>query len=234
MRYSDQMFSSIGGLFITKPQLFLKKLPSINGILFDWDGVFNSGVKSANNPSTYSEIDSMGINLLRFSIWLETNKIPFVGIITGQVNESAFELAKREHYNAVYSNFRAKKEALDHITSNFKVRPSKMVFMFDDVLDISTAKSSGLAVMVKRSSTPLFTEFVKENNYADYITAHTSSENAIREVCEMLIGMNGNYERVLNERIAYSECYQNYLNDLSKIQSSFFHKTDRKIIESKI
>jgi 3-deoxy-D-manno-octulosonate 8-phosphate phosphatase (KDO 8-P phosphatase) len=229
-----EIFSGLGARFITKPDSMEKKLQNIRGLLFDWDGVFNSGKKSSEHPSTFSEIDSMGINLLRFAIWLETGIVPFTGIITGQINDSAFELAKREHFHAVYFNFKSKKEALDHIKEEFEIKPSQMAFVFDDVLDISAAKHSGLSMLVKRTSSPLLTNFILNNGLADYITAHTASENAIREICELLIGLKGRYDEVLEKRIQFSEEYSDYLQQRNQITSIFYHKSDKKIIETTI
>jgi len=230
----SQIFSELGATFITKPESIVKKLQNVRGLLFDWDGVFNSGVKSADYPSTFSEIDSMGINMLRFAIWLETGEIPFTGIITGQINDTAFELSKREHFNAVYFNFKSKKDALNHIKDEFKIKESQMVFVYDDILDCSAAEHAGLSMLIKRTSSPLFTQYVLQNQFADYITAHTSSEQAIREICELILGLKGVYNNVLDKRIAFSEEYVAYLSQRNQVNSTFYHKSDKKIIETLI
>lgn len=230
----EEIFSNLGARFITKPESMSKKMQNIKGLLFDWDGVFNSGTKSTDHPSTFSEIDSMGINLLRFSIWLETGQVPFTGIITGQINDTAFEMAKREHFNAVYFNFKSKKEALEHIREEFDIRASQMVFVYDDVLDVPAAKHAGLSMLIKRTASPLFTEYVLDNEVADYITAHTADNQAIREICELLLGLKGKYEEVLDKRISFSEEYREYLNQRNQISSTFYHRSDKKIIETVI
>ncbi len=228
------IFSDLGGEFITKPDSIGKKLQNIRGLLFDWDGVFNNGTKSADHPSTFSEIDSMGINMLRFAIWLETGVVPFTGIITGQINDTAFELAKREHFHSVYFNFKSKKEALEHIREVFDLRASQMLFVFDDILDAPAAKHAGLSFLVKRTSSPLFTQYVLQHGLADYITAHTSEEQAVREICELLLGLTGKYNEVLDQRIAFSDKYTEYLSQRNQIISTFYHKSDKKIIETTI
>lgn len=230
----EKIFSELGGTFLTKPQTISEKAKNLQGILLDWDGVFNSGVKSAAHPSTYSEVDSMGINMLRFSVWLQTGQVPFTGIITGQINDSAFELAKREHFHSVYFNFKSKKEALDHIQNTYQIKPSKLVFVFDDILDIAAAKFSGLNMLINRTASPLFTQYVKNNKLADYITAHGSNNNAIREICELIMACTGTYENVLENRIGYTDIYQEYLSTRNLINAKFYHKVDRKIIETVI
>jgi 3-deoxy-D-manno-octulosonate 8-phosphate phosphatase (KDO 8-P phosphatase) len=230
----SQIFTELGAQFISKPESISKKLQNIKGLLFDWDGVFNSGIKSADHPSTFSEIDSMGINMLRFAIWLETGKVPFTGIITGQINDTAFELSKREHFNAVYFNFKSKKEALQHIRDEFDINASQMVFVFDDILDCTAAKYAGLSMLVRRTSSPLFTQYVLEHDFADYVSAHTAGEQAIREICELILGLKGVYHHVLDKRIAFSEEYVEYLSQRNQVNSTFYHKSDKKIIETVI
>jgi 3-deoxy-D-manno-octulosonate 8-phosphate phosphatase (KDO 8-P phosphatase) len=234
MESVENLFRQIGGTFLTKPARLQQKTEKIQGFLFDWDGVFNSGIKSHTYASTYSEIDSMGINLLRFSYWLKTATVPFTGIITGQYNESAFELSKREHFNSVYFNFKSKNEALEQIAHLHNIKPSQILFVYDDVLDISIAKKCGLSVLINRKSSPLLTKYVKDNDVADYITGHKADENAIREICELIMGLNKDYETVLNERIAFSEKYQTYLEERNNIVSKFYHKSDKRIIETSI
>jgi 3-deoxy-D-manno-octulosonate 8-phosphate phosphatase (KDO 8-P phosphatase) len=230
----EDLFIELGATFLTKPDSMRKKMLNVRGLLFDWDGVFNSGKKSVDHSSEFTEIDSMGINMLRFSIWLETGIVPFAGIITGQINDTAFELAKREHFNAVYFNFKSKKEALEHIKEEFEIRASQVVFVFDDILDVSAAQSAGLSMLVKRNSSPLFTKYILDKELADYVTAHTADEHAIREICELLMGLTEKYEEVLDKRISFSDEYQDYLMQRNQISSTFYHKSDKKIIETVI
>jgi len=42
-----ELFTSIGGRFISEPELISAKLKTIKAFIFDWDGVFNNGQKSA-------------------------------------------------------------------------------------------------------------------------------------------------------------------------------------------
>src|SRR5580698_1227362 len=101
----EKKFEDAGGNFMNSYPWFVTKLSHVKAFLFDWDGVFNSGVKGEGIHSGFTEADSMGLNMLRLSYWLTNSKIPLLGIITGQNNQSAIQLAKREHFNAVYYGF---------------------------------------------------------------------------------------------------------------------------------
>ncbi len=230
----ETIFKNIGGNFLTRPEIIVNKLKNIKCLLFDWDGVFNTGTKSIGHSSTFSETDSMGINLLRFSFFLKTNEIPYTSIITGMHNESAFELAKRENFNAVYFNFKLKNEALAHIIKQTGKNKRQILFVYDDILDLSVAKKTGLSFMIKRPSSPLLSKYVAENNLADYITAHTADRHAVREICEMILGLKNQYYEVISHRFAFSDEYKQFINARNQITSFFFHKADNKIIETVI
>lgn len=230
----EETFRQLGGQFLTPAKEIIRKIQNTEAILLDWDGVFNNGEKGYEHYSTYSEIDSMGLNMLRFAIWQQQGKLPFAGILTGQVNQSAFELAKREHFNAVYFNFKAKQEALEHLKKTFHINPSKVLYFFDDILDIPAASMSGFAILIRRTSSPLFTDYVIKHEIADYITAHTAEQNAIREACELLLGLMNVYNSCVQQRIDFSESYQQYLAERNKVNSMFYHKAENKILQTKI
>ena len=61
-----EAFKKIGGEFVISPEDLAHKLKNIKVLIFDWDGVFHAGHKNENRSSTFSEADSMGINMLRF------------------------------------------------------------------------------------------------------------------------------------------------------------------------
>lgn len=232
MTILEELFESIGGEFVTHAKQIRKKLLNTKAFIFDWDGVFNAGLKGEGIHSPYSEADSMGTNLLRFSYWLRTNKLPYVAIITGQENKSAFHMAKREHFHAVYYNFKYKMEALDHIEENYKISPKNIAFCFDDVLDLSIASKCGLKFMIRRDSSPLFSKYVKQKHLCDYISgSNAESGHAIREIAELIMGLKGVYTKVLNERIAYTDNYQEYASIRNSQTTKFFNREDWKTKE---
>jgi 3-deoxy-D-manno-octulosonate 8-phosphate phosphatase KdsC-like HAD superfamily phosphatase len=158
----ERVFRDLGGQFVASPQQLVEKISKIKVFLFDWDGVFNAGYKGEGATSLYSETDSMGTNLMRFGKYLQNGKIPFTAIITGEQNESAFKLARREHFNAVFFKVKNKRLALSYLGKVQGIKPEEVCFFFDDVLDMAIAKEVGLRVMIHRNSSPLFTGFVRE------------------------------------------------------------------------
>jgi 3-deoxy-D-manno-octulosonate 8-phosphate phosphatase (KDO 8-P phosphatase) len=44
----------------------------------------------------------------------------------------------------------------------------------------------------------------------DYITAHPPERNAVREVCELLLGLLGSFDAVVASRVAWDDDYARY------------------------
>jgi 3-deoxy-D-manno-octulosonate 8-phosphate phosphatase (KDO 8-P phosphatase) len=208
----EQKFVKLGGTFLTPLEQIRSSLASIKAFVFDWDGVFNDGRKSSESDGTFSEIDSMGINLLRFDYWLRNKKIPLIFIITGLKNNSAIEFSKREHFDGIFLNFKNKEEALESICNNYKIVSNEIAYVFDDVLDIAVAKLSGLSFLVGRDSNPLFTDYIKQNSICNYISAFSGGNYAVREICELITGLSGDYNQAIELRIQFKGEYEQFLS----------------------
>jgi 3-deoxy-D-manno-octulosonate 8-phosphate phosphatase (KDO 8-P phosphatase) len=172
----------------------------------------------------------MGINLLRFGHWLRMGSFPLIGIITGENNRAALKLAQREHFEAVYLKFKNKTEALTHLSATAGIRPAEVAFVFDDVLDLSVASKAQLRFMVRRTASPLLMQYVRINRLADYITAHSGNNHAVREICELLLGLSGMYETVVSKRSAYDAQYARYLETRNQIPTMFFTREAEGIV----
>ena len=219
MQNIQKIFNSIGGEFTSPIDKIAEKNSKIKAFIFDWDGVFHSGRKDENSQTTFSEIDAMGSNLLRFSFWLTNNKkLPYTGIISGSENKTAEFFAKRQHYNFIFTKIKNKNIALDKVCKKFMLKYEQIAFIFDDVLDLSIAKKCGLRFLVRRNSNPLFLEYVKDNKYCDYITGNQGDNNAIREISELIIALNGNFNEVMANRIEFSKIYQEYWEERNTIE----------------
>jgi 3-deoxy-D-manno-octulosonate 8-phosphate phosphatase (KDO 8-P phosphatase) len=211
------LFEKGGGEFISPPSLFIDRLKRIKAVLFDWDGVFNDGFKQGTFGSVFSEVDSMGTNMLRYALWRAssllpaTAVLPVTAIITGENNPSALQLAQREGFHAVFSLMKNKGEAFARFIAEYRLQASEVLFFFDDILDLSVAQQCGARIMIGRTSTPMLTKFVKSSGMADYITAHDGGHHGLREGMELVVGLLGQFDDVVKNRMAYSENYQSYL-----------------------
>lgn len=199
------------GEFIEDEKVIAEKLQNIKALIFDWDGVFHNGYKKNNSESSFSEADSMGINMLRFSYYLRNNTIPYTAIITGENNETATYFAKREHFDAIFLKSKNKIEILDWLTQHNKFTNEEVLFVFDDILDLSLAKVCGLRFMVNREASFMLKPYCKTNKLCDYITKNDGGNHALREICELAISLTGDYDQVIDKRIKFTGDYSKYI-----------------------
>ena len=205
-----QLFESAGGEFVLSEGEIAERLSKVKGYVFDWDGVFNDGSKGSVQGSNFSEPDSMGLNLLRFSHYLVHGQLPYVCILTGANNPTAITFAEREHLNNIFLRFKDKLEAAKMIQEEQGIMVGELAFFYDDVLDLSLARNSVLPICMRTRSKPMFNDFVARNQLSAYNSGSPGGQGAVREVCELLIALRGNFEQVMDGRIGLSETYQTY------------------------
>ncbi|MDR4504757.1 MAG: hypothetical protein MRK01_08225 [Candidatus Scalindua sp.] len=227
----EALFSKCGGEFLTPAVKIMEKLRYVKAYLFDWDGVFNPGIKGDEIKSTFAEPDAMGSNLLRFGHWLKFKELPLFGIITAMNNKSAFQLSEREHFHLVYSRLLNKVKALEHIENRYGINRQQVVFVFDDVLDLSIAQTCGLRFLVKRTGSPLFEEYVRKKGLCDYVCTNNGSGYAVREICELILGLLSIYSQTVDERVKFSSLYETYLSERNSLVTTFYTMKDEIIQE---
>lgn len=224
------IFATNGGNFITKPNHIAEKLKGIKAFVFDWDGVFNNAQKNEQKSSTFNEADSMGTNLLRFSYFLLNQHLPLTAIISGEKNSMSLYFCEREHFTACYYKIPDKMIALNHFCKTHQIQPNQVCYVFDDVLDLSIAEVAGLRFMVNRKANPLLVQYCTKNRLVDYITANESGNFAVREICELLIGLNRNYDNVITHRKDFTETYKDYLSKRQNINNLLYTLQDTSIV----
>lgn len=223
MRETRELFESIGGEFVTPIGELAERLGEINAFIFDWDGVFNEGVKYGDQGSPFAEIDSMGTNLIRLAYWLQNDgKMPVCGVITGAVNAGTEYIVRREHFDFIIRGFTNKRKSWQHFLEMFDLPPQQVMYVFDDVLDLPIAAECGLRFLVGNRASPAFRSYCIDHDLCDYITGCQGGEGAVREISELILEIWGMYHRVLDIRTEYSdEEYGKYLDARQAINPRF-------------
>lgn len=201
----------------SEPEL-LRRLARTKAVLFDWDGVFNDGFKDADGGSPFSEVGSMGVNLLRFALWLRNGTMPKAAVITGQHNPFAERFGQRERLHGVYMGFTNKPEAFDAFLSTHGLQADEVAFFFDDVLDLPVAARCGLRVMIGSTVTAWLIEQAIARGEVDIVTANSGGDNGLREATDAVIALLGHGAEVIAHRTAYSETYQRYLGERQAVE----------------
>lgn len=216
-------FAQQGTRFFKQPDVLRRRLANVRAILLDWDGVFNDGFKDLEGNSPFSEVDSMGLNLLRFTWWNMYKQLPPCAIITGQHNAMAEAFAKREHLNAVHMGFTHKPEAFTHFLKEHGLRADQVAFFFDDVLDLPVARMCGFSVLIRRNASHLM-EIAAYKGNGDIGTGNSGATHGLREGCDLMMYLSGRWDETLEHRVGSTETYQNYLKARNAIETQVAKK----------
>jgi 3-deoxy-D-manno-octulosonate 8-phosphate phosphatase (KDO 8-P phosphatase) len=208
----EKRFSELGALFLTGAAELRARLDSVRALVFDWDGVFNPGAKTSAAGSGFSEADSMGTNLLRYALWRRDGQLPRAAVVTGEENPSARAFALREHFDAVYWRVKDKARALESFCSAYELSPRNVLCIVDDVNDLGLAAQCGLRVLVRRDAGVLLHEYVARRGLCDYVTAMPADRYAVREVAELMLGLLGAFDAVVESRRAFDAEYRRYFD----------------------
>ena len=215
----EKYFSALGAVFVTPRREFLERLRRIRALLFDWDGVFNPGLKGEGVANTFTEPDSMGTNLLRYALWRANGSLPVTIIVSGAENPSARKFAVRERFTAVYTNVLDKSRVIAQIRKTYGIEGAEIACVFDDVNDLAVAAECGLRCLVRRDASPLLQDFVAEHGLCDYITAMGSDRHAVREVAELMMGLLGDFDAIAASRMRFDSDYATYFNARQAVQT---------------
>ncbi len=232
MEEIQKIYTALGGKFISPINQIQNKMRGIKAFIFDWDGVFNNGQKQSDGSSSFSEVDSMGTNLLRYSHFLVNKRLPYTAIISGEKNATAFYFCKRECFNSSFFKVANKKLALDFICEKENIKPYEIAYFFDDVLDLSIAETCGIRILVNQKANPLFSNYCIKNKLVDYLTASSGGEHAVRETTELLMALNDTYEKVIADRKNSVPQYKSYLESRSEVKTAYYTVVDNKITQA--
>ncbi len=226
----EDVFTDIGGQFIRSAFDLREKLQHIKAFVFDWDGVFNDGRKGEGVYSHFTEIDTLGVQMLRFGYFLTHKSLPITGVITGKSNPSAVNWAKRDHLDVVYLKCAQKQKALNDLCENYNLKPEEVCYVYDDILDVAVARQVGLRLAVGRLANPLFIRYLEKNNLADYISSCQGNEHAVREFCELLLLLMDKHFEVIERRADYDQKYQEYYAQRQGVRTLLYEYRDNLIL----
>ncbi len=155
-------------------------------LVVDVDGVLTDGRLFYHDDGTESKTfdvrDGHGIKMLR-QAGIET------AIISGRrcpcVDKRAADLGIKE----VFQGVRDKVPSLQKLLSAKGLQPEQMAFVGDDVVDLPVMNRVGFAVAVADASEHLF-------DMAHYVTLAPGGRGAVREVAELILGVQGLWSKV--------------------------------------
>ncbi len=90
----------------------------------------------------------------------------------------------------VYQGARDKVEILEKILHRKEISDKRVAYVGDDIVDIPIFKRVGFSVAVADAS-----EYAKES--ADYTTERNGGQGAVRELCEIILKVQGKWDEVI-------------------------------------
>jgi YrbI family 3-deoxy-D-manno-octulosonate 8-phosphate phosphatase len=153
------------------------KCKKIKLVLTDVDGVLTDGGRYFSEKGEiikrFHVRDGMGINILL------RNEIQ-TAIITKENSKIVKKWAKEMNVSKTYSGIKNKEKELEKICKYYKVLPSEIAFIGDDVNDIKLMKKIGF------SATP-FDGILQAKKIANYICKTSGGNGALREIIDLIL-----------------------------------------------
>jgi 3-deoxy-D-manno-octulosonate 8-phosphate phosphatase (KDO 8-P phosphatase) len=168
--------------------LVMEKAKKLKLLILDVDGVLTDGRLFFDNEGTeykcFHARDGHGIKLLR-QTGVE------VAVISGRNSNSVALRMKSLGIVHVYQGHENKQNAFAELLEKAGVTPEQTAHVGDDLLDLPIMMKVGLAIAVSDANFA-----VKER--ADWCTALPGGLGAVREVCDLIMQAQGNFEKVLD------------------------------------
>ena len=110
-----------------------------------------------------------------------------MAIITGRTSNVVTQRAESTGVAYFYQGVDDKLQAFEELLAKTGLSPEQAAFMGDDIVDLPPMRRAGLALTVPRAHA-----LVKQ--HAHYITTLEAGNGAVREVCELLMRVQGSLE----------------------------------------
>lgn len=114
------------------------------------------------------------------------------GLISGRVSPATEERAKQCKFTYIYQGHIEKIPILDEILADAKIDPSEVAYIGDDLTDIVVMRRVGFTIAVANARPE-----VKEA--AHMVTERSGGNGAVREVCELLLKVQGHWPKLLKK-----------------------------------
>ena len=125
-----------------------------------------------------------------------------------------------------------KKSALDHVCGSASISSQQIACFFDDINDLAMASQCGLKLQIRQSASPLFSEYTRKKGICDYISAHPAAEQGVRECCEFIMGLKGDYTGVVESRVAFDRDYRDYWSARNRQDTIYYTCQGGGIVET--
>lgn len=163
------------------------KIQQIKLLILDVDGVLTDGRLFFDNQGgeykCFHARDGHGLKLLR-QTGVE------VAVISGRSSKSVGLRMQSLGVEHVYQGHEDKRAAFQEILANLQLVPEQVAHVGDDLLDLPIMVRAGFAIAVQDANFAV-------KKYADWTTKTPGGQGAVREVCDMIMMVQGKFEAIL-------------------------------------
>lgn len=169
-------------------QNVIEKAQKIKLLVLDVDGVLTDGRLFfdflGNEYKSFHARDGHGIKLLK-------RTGVDIAIISGRKSKSVALRMKMLGISYVYQGHENKREAFDELLVKTGHTLDQSAYVGDDLLDLPLMIKVGFAVAVSDAHPDV-------KKHAHWCTSLPGGRGAVREVCDLIMQAQGNYEAILN------------------------------------
>ena len=164
----------------------LKKAALIRLAVFDVDGVMTNGDlifdENGNEYKVFNVQDGMGLVMLREAgLKAAVISARTSSIVTNRMTELGVEY--------ILQGKRNKQEALSGLVTDLGLERKHTAFAGDDIIDLPAMSGAGMSIAVADAHPRVIEQ-------ADWVTAKSGGQGAVREICELLLESQGKLEKI--------------------------------------
>jgi 3-deoxy-D-manno-octulosonate 8-phosphate phosphatase (KDO 8-P phosphatase) len=165
----------------------IEKIKRLKLLILDVDGVLTDGRLffdlQGNEYKCFHARDGHGLKMLR-QTGVE------IAVISGRNSPSVALRMQSLGIELVYQGHENKRSAFIEILDKLSLAPAQAAHVGDDVLDLPLLRQVGFAIAVQDANFAV-------KKYADWCTKMPGGCGAVREVCDLIMQVQGNFDTVL-------------------------------------
>ncbi len=162
---------------------YKEKLNNIRAFIFDVDGVLTDGrVLVTTSGELHRSMNTKDGFAMKFAL---TNGYK-IAIISGGTNEGVRDRFEELGVQKVYLGAHQKDDSFDDFVKENNLNSSEVLYMGDDIPDLSVMEKSGLSTCPKDAVTDV-------KDAADYISHKKGGDGCVREIIEQVLRVKGDW-----------------------------------------
>ena len=165
----------------------IEKIKQLKLLILDVDGVLTDGRlffdQQGNEYKCFHARDGHGLKLLK-QTGVE------IAVISGRSSATVALRMKSLGIEHVYQGHENKRMAFQEILQNLQLTPNQVAHVGDDLLDLPIMTQVGFAIAVQDANFAV-------KQYADWCTQTLGGQGAVREVCDLIMQVQGTFDKVL-------------------------------------